>query len=165
MEARNMSRWFIVLGFLAGAILAGCSTKTIRNADLWYTLSVPADWQIEEGRLSSPQKDALKVVRLRDDSPLEQLVQSTRRSIQIEMPGYVMETEDFIKVNGKNAWRIIGTFKPTKNSADVTMIKVIVDAGQYKYILDFTTLSENYNQRKEPLQQIIDSFSYKIPEY
>jgi hypothetical protein len=145
--------------------LLACETRQIRNESLWYTVSVPKTWSIKNNMIDSGQGDTMKVVRLPDDAPLENLIESTRRSIQMEMTGFETETEDTLKIQGNEAWRIIGTFRPSKDAPESTLIKVLINAGKYKYVIDILTPAEQYKERKKIFEQAIQSFTFEIPKY
>lgn len=161
-----------------GLALQGCSTKTMRNAALWYTITVPKTWKVKRGQLVSPKNEILYIQRIRDDARINGLITSTRNNIQRDMVGFTIENESRKTYKGHCAWRLIGAYRPKKNAAEMVMVRMIIDtnkptkdcegayeAGQYKYILTLRTPSESYNQRKKALNKILATFSWKIPAY
>ncbi|MCB9639868.1 MAG: hypothetical protein H6728_11245 [Myxococcales bacterium] len=163
----SLLRRFLGLAFvLVVAVgVSGCSTRVIKNETLWYEVTVPKEWGIKGDLIAGDQGDLIKITRLPDDGEIENLVKSTRNSVQIEMTGFVTESEDWLSVRGHKTWRMVGTFRPKKNGPEVTLIKVIVDAGKYKYIMDIRTPSEQYKERQKLFEKMVQSFSFDIPKY
>ncbi len=142
----------------------GCSTYTLRNRDLWYSISVPKTWKPGKNSVIQSKKgDSLVITRFRDDGSLSGFIRSQRRAFQIEKADFVVEDEAWIKVNGRKAWRMVGTDK-TKDNEQVWML-VFVNTGQYKYRLWFRTPSESFRQRQKAFNEVVNSFLVKIPEY
>ena len=162
-----MKRSVLVVGlllFCLAVALGGCATRSIHNKEMWYTFSVPHNWlETEKNMFANKQGDSIRILRIRDPAPLENLARSTLESMKIEVPGFSMENEEWPTIRGRKSWMMVGTYKPQKTD-EVTLIKVIIDAGKYKYLVDVTTPSEHYNQRKLTLHQMVQSFSIKIPE-
>ncbi|MCK6509773.1 hypothetical protein L6R29_07410 [Myxococcota bacterium] len=153
-----MMVWMVV-------VLSGCSGQVIKNESLWYQVTVPKEWGIKNDMIDSGQGDLIKITRLPDDGDIENLVKGTRNSVQIEMTGFVTESEDWLSVRGHRTWRMVGTFRPRKNGPEVTLIKVIIDAGKYKYVMDIRTPSEQYKDRQKTFEAMLQSFTFEIPKY
>ena len=166
MSAQNR-----LMKFTPGCLLAllcfglfGCSTYTLHNRDLWYSLAVPKTWKANKSSVIRSQKgDVLVITRFRDDSSLDDFIRSQRRAFQIEKADFVTEDEAYIKVNGRKAWRMVGTDK-TKDNEQVWVL-VFVDMGQYKYRLWFRTPSESFRGQQKKINEVVKSFYVKIPEY
>ena len=153
--------WFCVVW---GVGLTGCATHTLRNQDLWYSISVPKTWKAgENSAIKGPKGDVLVITRFRDDSSLDSFIQSQRRAFQIEKSDFVTEDEAYIKVNGRKAWRMVGTDKNKDN--EQVWVLVFVDMGQYKYRLWFRTPSESFRKQQKKINRVVQSFFVKIPEY
>ena len=160
--------WFRIAMYslIFGGLLGGCTTKNIKNKKLWYQLTVPKTWtQNTQGVLSSGQGDFLRISRWFDDSPLSRFVSSQRKAIEIERVGFVTEDESWITLAKCKSWKMVGTHKQPKKNREDTWVYVIINTGQYKYMLEFLTPSENYKQRQLIFNKIIQSFAYHIPEY
>jgi hypothetical protein len=162
----DIRRW-VGLGMVVvmAAWLSGCSTQVIKNESLWYQVTVPNEWGVKNDMIDSGQGDLIKITRLPDDGDIENLVKGTRNSVQIEMTGFVTESEDWLSIRGHRTWRMVGTFRPKKDGPEVTLIKVIVDAGKYKYVMDIRTPSEQYKERQKTFEIMLKSFSFEIPKY
>lgn len=160
----NGKRFVLCLVMMSFVGLLGCATHTLRNEQLWYTVAVPNAWQPgSDAIIRSPKGDVLQITRVRDDGSLESVVESRRKAFQISMTGFVIESEQWLKVHGHKAWKLVGTHR-TKND-EVVHVKVIVDAKDYKYFIEFRTPSETYRRRRKAIKAIIKSFSFKIPDY
>lgn len=152
--------------FLVGVAfaLSGCATYTLNNQQLWYKINVPTTWKPNASAVIESKKgDTLEISRVRDDGSLESVVRSRRKAFQISMTGFVIESEKWLKVGGFKAWQLIGTER--KKSDEVVHVKVIIDAKDYKYFLEFRTPSESYRKKRKIIRAIVRSMSIKIPEY
>jgi hypothetical protein len=157
---------FCFIGLALFIATSGCAGRVLRNVELWYWLSVPKNWKAgKDGLIKSDQGDLLRISRWRDDSPLERFVDSQRRAIQIDRAGFVIEDETWINVARRKSWKMVGTHRQTDINREDTWVYVIVDTGQYKYMLEFITPSEQYLERRTIIDGIVRSFGYKIPEY
>lgn len=161
---RSFSTLLLLTGMLVlMAGLLGCNTRTLRNADLWYQLSVPKAWKIRGTTIVSGQGDSIDITRFRDDSNLERFVDSQRRAFKIEKADFVIDDEAWVKVVGRKAFRMVGTDKG-KNTETVWLL-VFVDVGQYKYRLWIKTPNDTYRSREKTLNAIVNTFVVKLPEY
>jgi len=159
--------------------MSGCTTKTLRNEQLWYTLSVPKTWTTENGVIKSDKGETITIVRIHNDARIGVLIDSTRKNIRRDMVGFVIESESKKPVSGHCAWKLVGAHRPDKNGPEYVIIRAIIDtnkkkakdcegsydAGVFKYIIMIKTLSENYNNRKKILDKVLKSFAFKLPEY
>lgn len=144
--------------------LTGCATHTLNNRSLWYRVTVPKTWNPgNDAVIRSTKGDSLIISRVRDDSALEAIVRSRRKAFEIAMSGFVVESERWIKVNGFRAWKLVGTHR--KGDLETVHVKVVVDAKQYKYYMEFRTPSESYRDKREVITNIIRSLMIQIPEY
>lgn len=153
-----------VLGVLLLVVSsAGCVVRTLHNQELWYWISIPKTWKIQGTTLVSGEGDSLLVTRIRDDGSLENFVQSQRQAFQIEKADFVTEDEAWLSINGRKAWRMVGTDKT--GGKDEVWVLVFIDVGQYKYRLWFKTPNDTFRQREKGLNEILRTFVVKIPEY
>lgn len=149
---------------VVGLGFSACKTQTLHNRQLWYKVSVPNTWKAgQDAVIRSDKGDVLEISRVRDDGSLESVVESRRRAFQISMAGFVIESEKWLKVSGHKAWQLVGTHR--KKDSEVVHIKIIVDAKEYKYFLEFRTPSESYRKRRPIIREVIRSFFFKIPSY
>ncbi len=161
------------------ALMPACTTKTLKNEQLWYSLTVPKTWTTENGIIKTDKGETISIVRLHNDARISTLIQTTMENIRRNMVGFVTESESRNQINGHCAWKLVGAHRPEKNGPEYVIIRVIIDTNQkatkdceenyepgvYKYVIDIKTPSESYNKRKKILNKVIKSFSFKLPEY
>lgn len=161
---RALSPLLLLVGILALATgLSGCNTRTLRNPDLWYTVSVPKAWKAVGTTIVSQAGDSIDITRFRDDSSLESFVESQRRAFKIEKADFVIDDEAWVKVQKRKAFRMVGTDKG--KGQDTVWILVFVDVGEYKYRLWIKTPNDTFRKREKTLNTIVQSFVVTLPEY
>ena len=155
--------WMCLLAF------SGCKTKTVVQKKFWYQITLPKKWKVlSPTSLQSPDPDPtrLTIVRRRDSGSLESYAKAQIESLQIEIPDFQQEDQQYFKIQGRRAWKLVGVFRPKgPNTPRVVRIKVYVASRDYKYDLTILLPAEAYRSRRKGLDKILKTFRFTIPEY
>ncbi len=164
-RVRRFRRGTLSLSILMAAFfwLAGCGMKTYRHPRFPYWISVPSDWKLsDDGWFLSQEGDKLRVSAFPYTGPLDTFIESWRASIQVELVGFIIEDEAWVKIRGRKSWKMVGTLRQPDKNIEETWTVLMIDGGKYKYRLEIITPSEKYRQRKPLIDKIINSFGFKL---
>jgi len=155
--------WSLLGLFFVLFCFSSCATMTLRNQTLKYSVAVPKTWKPQaNGTILSENEDVLvRVRRLRTGAGLSSVVTSLRRSFEIEVFELSTEFENWGKLKKKYpSWFFLCQYKRGKPRRLVKLYKVVVNAGDYKYVLDFEFTKGSYSKYKKVFREILESLNF-----
>ena len=162
-------KWRLGVLLLLLFALSGCKTKTVVQKKFWYQITLPKKWKVLSPiKVQSPDANPTKIsiIRRRDSGSLESYAKAQLDALQIEIPDFQQENQEYLKIQGRRAWKLTGIYRPKGPSTPrVVRIKVYVYSRDYKYDLTILVPVDAYSKRLKGINKILKTFRFTIPDY